>query len=550
MSEKIQSINKEYIEFFNKKFYRYVKEDYNLEEILNRYKNKDLLFIGGDFYGKQNFIFDNVVNKHAFKMLRARSAFIQLFTQYVANYICHCLQIDKECIIFLQAGKFTIISDRLEVDIKKIQEEINKYFLKNFFGLSGMLLFTYKRENFKNIMGDYFSIIKELEDEKERKKLQKFNFLEKKNETDFILSLESIPNEKICKICNMRKIQEQEDSKRNKNSDKETYCKICNIFIELGRQLANIANKNSFVCSRELGLNFSDFPCNLLLDTKIKSYVAIKQGKNQQNQVCTFEELAKSSCQGKDKGLKSLGVLKADVDGMGEFIKNKISNFKEYDVFSKSINNFFSSYVPKVLMEKNLKNTYVIFGGGDDLFLLGTWDEVLNLARKIYKFFRIFTKFTKKELNISFGVAVAKPNVPMSYLANITEMLLNNAKDKKIGNKESISVFGETAKLDKYIEINKELKKIIDINDENLNTNFYYNILEFCNMRQRLEKDFSPKDALWKSKLNYSFRKYNTQKELEDEKLDKLIKYIDDFYKAKVVKMVFSELIYLRRKDA
>ena len=43
-------------------------------------------------------------------------------------------------------------------------------------------------------------------------------------------------------------------------------------------------------------------------------------------------------------------------------------------------------------MEKDFKNTYTVFAGGDDLFLLGSWDVILELARFIESEFKRFVK--------------------------------------------------------------------------------------------------------------------------------------------------------------
>lgn len=64
-------------------------------------------------------------------------------------------------------------------------------------------------------------------------------------------------------------------------------------------------------------------------------------------------------------------------------------------------------------------------------------------------------------------------------------------------------------------------------------------------MSIRLQSKFSPQDALWRSKLNYS---YNRNIKSKDENLlQSLNKNIAKSPKA--VKMVVSELIYKRREN-
>ncbi len=89
-------------------------------------------------------------------------------------------------------------------------------------------------------------------------------------------------------------------------------------------------------------------------------------------------------------------------------------------------------------------------------FLLGAWDEILDLARDIEKEFKLFVNYDK--LSISFGIAIAKPTTPISYLADYTEHLLEEAKVsmeiKEVKYpKDATSLFGETVKWNSYREV-------------------------------------------------------------------------------------------------
>ena len=161
----------------------------------------------------------------------------------------------------------------------------------------------------------------------------------------------------------------------------------------------------------------------IITSDHIKSYILF-DGKSPAD----FKLLAENSCKESETGIKSLAILKADVDNMGKFLeKSDVTNsFENFDSFSKTMDNFFSLYIPE-MMKAKYPNTYTVFAGGDDLFLLGAWDEVLSMAREIESEFKDFVKSDK--LSISFGIAIAKPSTPISYLADYTEKLLEVAKD-------------------------------------------------------------------------------------------------------------------------
>jgi len=203
------------------------------------------------------------------------------------------------------------------------------------------------------------------------------------------------------------------------------------------------------------------------------------------------------------------------------------------------MDNFFSLYIPK-LMKKDYPNTYTVFAGGDDLFLLGAWDEIIDLARDIEKEFKEFIK--SEHLTISFGIALAKSTTPISYLAEHTEKLLEDAKDID-ENKDAISLFGETVKWNSYKETYNKLGNLFkDFND--INTTLLYRLLDFCEMSKNIKKDI--KNSLWRSKINYLFSR----------NVDKRYHYIladlsDKIeHNPKETKMFLSELIYKRRKNA
>ncbi len=494
----------------------------------------DMLLISGDFYGIQKFIFERLATKNASKVLRAKSAFVQIFTEVIARYICERLGIDEKNILSVTAGKFEILSQNRDENKKilyKIQSKIDKYFIQNFYGLSGMSLSCVEctKVDFEKPQ-KYKDLRKKITDEIEKKKFNKFNLQKQKEIMNYD---EDIDNESLCRICNIRKISHEN-------------CDICNVFVKLGRILTK-DHQQELLGSQELGIDFDGYDCNIELDTRIKSYVAI----NDKDEILDFETLAKNSCKDLETGLKAIAVLKADVDNMGKFIKESsvTDNFENYDVFSKTLDRFFSLHIPKN-MEDKFKNTYTVFAGGDDLFLVGAWDEILELARCIVKEFKIFVhKKETKDLTISFGIAIANPSTPISYLADHTEHLLEKAKaidDKKeeaVHQKDAITLFGETVKWSSYKEVFEKLQNEFEkLKKEEINTAFLYRLLDFCEMSKKAKKG-DILATMWKSKLRYSFGRNN--KTLGGTFLGVLDNAIEK--NPSETKMFLCEFIYKRR---
>ncbi|MBN2826135.1 MAG: hypothetical protein JXQ76_12470 [Campylobacterales bacterium] len=514
-------IKKIYEQYFNEAFYSDVKptDIKNIDALLS---NEKMFIISGDFYGIQKFIFEGLATQKASKVLRAKSAFVQIFTEIIAKYICEKLD-DKANILSVTAGKFEILSPKIDdFSILKdnIQSKIDDYFIQNLYGLSGMSLLyvectkeDFDKENYKTLRD---KVTKGIED----KKFNKFNLQHQKEIMNYD---KDIDNESLCRICNIRKLSHEN-------------CDICNDFVKLGKKLAKDHQQELFG-SQELGIDFDGFNCNIKLDTRIKSYVAT----NNKDEILDFETLAKNSCKDLETGLKAIAVLKADVDNMGKFIKDSsvTESFENFDTFSRTLDGFFSLHIPNK-MKKEFPDTYTVFAGGDDLFLVGAWDEILSLARWIEVEFKKFVK--SKDLTISFGIAITNPSTPISYLADHTEHLLEEAK--RLDGKDAITLFGETVKWSSYISVFKELDEAFRLfENKEINTAFLYRLLEFCEMSKRVKKR-DIKATMWKSKLRYSFSRNNDNL---GENIYKLLdEKIDD--NPSETKMFLSEFIYKRRK--
>jgi CRISPR-associated protein Csm1 len=527
--------------YFDEKFKHLKSESKDIKPLLTN----DMILISGDFYGIQKFIFDRLGNKNASKVIRAKSAFIQIFTEVIAKYICEKFG-DKTNILSVTAGKFEILSQNKDKNIlNEIQKKIDDYFIKNFYGLSGISIsfVECKKEDFFE-PEKYRKLRDNIIEKIEKKKFNKFNL---QNQTNYVLENDKgIDNQSLCRICNIRK-----GTKPIKDSDWKK-CKICNSFINLGEKL--VRNEKSIFAKKDLNIEFIDNDLSIDLTPEIKSFVA---KDNSTNEILDFDELAENARKKFDDnnitGLKAIAVLKADVDNMGTFIKDKDSrvteSFENFDTFSKTLDSFFSLHIPNK-MKKEFPNTYTVFAGGDDLFLVGAWDEILSLARWIEKEFKTFVKSDK--LTISFGIAIASPSTPISYLAHHTEHLLEEAKaidDKK----DAITLFGETVKWNSYKKVREDMEALefFKVENKDINTALLYRLLDFCEMSKQIKKYIDCKgevecdfrNALWKSKLRYVF--YRNMDKKYHNMITKLDKIIDDC--PRETKMFLCEFIYKRR---
>jgi CRISPR-associated protein Csm1 len=145
-------------------------------------------------------------------------------------------------------------------------------------------------------------------------------------------------------------------------------------------------------------------------------------------------------------GIQAIGVLKADVDQLGMLMScgltEKDFTLSRLATLSRQVNFFFAVYLPHLLKtDPRFIDVYTVFAGGDDLFLIGPWNRVIDLAHVLRGRFADYT-CRNDHIHFSAGINLKKPNTPLGKLAKDAEDALEKAKDS--GRKMS-PVFGETA---------------------------------------------------------------------------------------------------------
>ncbi len=539
-------------------------DDKKRENIINYYRKtkpyeetNEFLLINGDFFGIQQFIFNEVEAKAASKVLRGKSAFVQILTKVIAFWVVEKLGLSKLSIITDSAGKFEILapnSDDNKKKLKELQKELNKYFVFEFFGETGVGISFVECGLFDFIKDERYRdrVRKELALEVEKTKLNKFDLTNSSYEIEWDKDLK---NSNQCFACKKR-------IGIDRNSIDKKVCDSCYRFIEIGKNLAKqkylifTKDKTSISIFEDYYIKFIDSDPKAFQNTiaiydiskdssfegfakwELSSYVATKN-----DEILTFEELTKFSVldgvvEGKrERGVEALMALKGDVDNMGKFINESdiTASFAKYNFFSRMVDYYFSVYVPN-LMKKKYPNSYTIFAGGDDLFILGAWDETIGLAKDVRDRFLDFVNGSP--LTFSVGMIMTKSNKPVTFIANMAEKALEDAKD--MDGKDAISLFSETVKWGDYLDdlgLNEELSKIDD-----LNTTFLYRLFEFCGMSKAV-KQGDIKATIWKSKFAYIM--HRNMQSISRELFNTLDEMIEKY--PKETKMLLSEFIYKRR---
>ena len=456
---------------------------------------KIYLLVSGDISGIQDFIY-TIPSKGALKTLRGRSLYIDLLLEEFIDEYLEQIGLSRANVLYSGGGHFYILAPNIEDTkkaIDKLQAKMNRWLMENI-GINLYLAIGMAECSANNLMkseaqGNLFAIVnKKLKDDKTIRYSKDEDFLEH----IFNVEKEKDTAKKECNICH-----NLVDKLWKYNSDEEIACEFCLNLYKLGQDILTLdlvfvireekidGGIKIFGKDKDLymyAVNIADidmfkgkilriYSKNNLLenDLAIRLYLADYSAKNENDEVMTFDDLAKSSCK-IDKGIKRLGVLRLDVDDLGiafssGFVSDKdkiednlrYATLSRYADLSKDISMFFKVAINKICagdltgcvdFEEKAFNIFgiakapkrkvnIIYAGGDDLFLVGAWDEVLEVAIDIN---RAFKQFTNGKLTLSAGMAMFSPTYPISKMAEIAGLLVQMSKNRK--DKNSIALFG------------------------------------------------------------------------------------------------------------
>jgi len=518
--------------------------------------SQDVLMISGDFWGIQKFIFGGVKSKKASKILRSRSAMVQLITYVVVDILKK--EFPNSDIVLFGAGKFLLLAsyeDSYKKKLKTIQKELDKYFLKHYFGENGFILsdtITTKEKLQNQDSQAMKQDLEKLAKDNEAKKFTKFNFLELEDDEICVdIFQKELNDNTVCEFCSKRVVKEDQA------------CSICSHQIKLGQQLTkndyiNIYTSNDmkkdillfeYKNSNYFIKFFNEVPAKSLhtFDISAKKYSGIPKWSlnsyvsKEQEEIKTFEDLAKYS--------SGLFALKADVDKLGDtFREYYMTSFKKFNRLSRELDFFFSDYATSLMEGKNL---YTVFAGGDDLFVIGEYKEIIDYVKELRE---EFYRFSLHKATLSMGLVMFKPSTPINYVSSKADESEARAKAvvKDGKDRDGIDIFDISMKFGEFLEIEKEFAKVVEFLEKNSvdTTTFYYRLIEFCDMQKNIHKDIQ--NALWRSKLNYTIRR-NIKKESNDfniyEILFKLIEKYDEKLKPSIFLKIYANRDQIKKGE-
>lgn len=564
-----------------------LNEDFNYKDIFDRTKKRFRL-VCGDVSGIQNYIY-SIASEKAAKSLKGRSFYIQLLSDTISDLIISEFNLPKCNLIYSAGGKFYCLipeTKKTEQQLKELNIKINEFLLDKFSGKIYLALGSVKlngNDFCKDNSGEYNISDKwrlvNIETGKE--KSNKFSDLLKTSDNidkyyDKIFGpFEQAGKKPFCKIC-------------SKEIDADGICNECSEKIDLGKTLRQSSvlvqfkinqlsdfdenfylnlNQEGLVDFNQLGYiyyftksikeisdtlekyqsNFSEirifninhpdnFMFNLLsLDNVGTGFKFIGLGETKKH--FDIHEI----CRDKNNNLSRLGILRMDIDNLGNIFvkglgkKNTISRITQLSFY---LDYYFTGVLNKIVSK--YQDVHIIYSGGDDLFLVGRWDEIIFVALDIYNDFNRFTKNNK--ITISGGIYLAREKYPIYKSAEKSGNFEDASKSYEINgvSKNAITLLNKTFNFNDFEKIYDIVKVLIknvgDDSDKKLTKGFLNKLFSIYSMDKEEEQKLKQNKMLsvvtryrWKWLMAYNFSRYIKERFKDNAHLKDLVKSFENY---------------------
>lgn len=458
------------------------------------------LLVGADLSGIQNFLY-TIPSKGALKSLRGRSFYLELLLENVADEILEILELSRCNLLYSGGGGFYLLlpntSRTLDV-LGEVNKAVNNWLLK-YFGSRLYLAMGWAEcsaADFKigtsdqNLLGGkYYQVRSQIAGEKHAR----YNI----EQLSQLFNPHSVLNRtkdgtRECSICHT---SSAELVKYDAAADSDTWaCKTCRNLRGLGEKLLK---HNLLVVTDTLldGAEAYSLPvpsvsgekyitslghdkledarehirrvyCKNEMNTGNKMATRLWMGdyvtRSEYNNTMELEELAGLAGGSSDKaGIKRLGVMRADVDNLGAAFMagfpGQYATLGRSAALSRQLSLFFKMYVNTLCAgevnglqemqhsrfslfgtdKDKARKVHIVYSGGDDMFIVGAWDELIELAVDIR---RAFARFTNGKLTFSAGIGLFDSKCPMAEMARQSGALESAAK--ALPEKDGIALFG------------------------------------------------------------------------------------------------------------
>lgn len=471
------------------------------EQSQKAYEKEMFLLYSMDISGIQNFIY-TISSKGALKGLRARSFYLEIVMEHMIDELLDKLSLCRANLIYSGGGHCYMLlpnTEKVREILESQEREVNQWFMETF----GIALYVAggcgpcsARTLRNEPKGSYSELYRTVSKMISGKKSHRYGAEE-------IVRLNSISHkgDRECKIC-----------RRMDQTDSEERCPMCATLENISTAILQ-EKFFTVTTNREEGSLPLPGEKYLTADTKqqlmgrmdkdsyVRSYgknelytgkhVATRLWVGDHTTWDTFDEFT-----AKAEGIPRIGVLRADVDNLGNtFVHgfqrpggdDRYVTLSRTAALSRQLSLFFKGYINQILgtgisdslSSGGKRNVTIVYSGGDDVFLVGTWNEVIDAFVDLRG---ALNRFTQGTLTISGGIGIYSSGYPINVMAREVAELEDCSKGHD--GKNAVTLFDENNTYgwkdftdDVLQEKFREIKTFFD-SSEDRGKAFLYHLLE------------------------------------------------------------------------
>lgn len=504
----------------------YSWEQDNLKDVIDLCDEKRFLLVGADLSGIQNFIY-TVSSRAALKTVKARSFFLDLLIESAVTQLYHDLDLCRCNVIYASGGGFYLLAPnilQIQEKIGAFQKEFNTYLYENF-GTSLYLCLNFAALSGNTLKGDQEKLQLAWENLHRKLRLEKSQKWKDFIDDPYFFGPWSVHSE--CEICH----RSEEIKKVDMDELSIDLCPFCQSMIKLGKHLSALDSFYEVDSDINVPDSIKIHNCTYVFERppQVKTeyqlcepwqipdvswpVVPFPVGSYQTQD--EFQELAQCAF-----GDKKIGILRMDVDRLGRLFAAGIKNvtFARLSDLSARLNIYFKYYLPRLLVRTTggflpvaarKIPINIVYSGGDDLFLVGTWDAALEAAWAINDDFRRYTG-NNPDITISGGVVVSHEKVAFYKLADLAADEESGAKD---AGRNRLCCFGFPLKWDELQDLISCLslfcsgmkQERLTFTPIHFSKSFFYNFTALIEEHNFLKKTSQESPAWIYPKLYYLF---------------------------------------------
>jgi len=446
------------------------------------------LLVGGDIPGIQSFVY-TITSKGAAKGLRGRSFFLQLLGDAVVRRLVADLGLCPANVIYVAGGNFMLLAPdgaKTVAAIPRIRQRVNVLMVEAFQGEAALVLESHPVQAADLFTPGQFRTAREALG-KRIAEAKNRPLAELAADWDKVFAPRGKGSERACAVCRVE-VDEQnstllkETGEIPEGTEPQRICFVCDSFGQLAYDIRHrdlwmavkekpemlstdvkaddgwnelVERMTGFAYQFSLGrpvtdattliINRADFfqmgaqgfrlLANVTPAVTKKDLAYLRdeeklepQDMPHEGDIRSFTLLAHVAAE--VGAIERVGVLRMDVDGLGRTFSEGLPGLtmSRLSALSGMLDLFFSGYLNVLARDRGGNDLYIIYAGGDDLFIVGAWHHLPDLAEAIHQQFKAFTG-GHPALSLSGGITLEGAKFPLYRAAERSGAAEAQAKD-------------------------------------------------------------------------------------------------------------------------